>query len=285
MACFHVYTKGLVDRELFLDKDDFIAGMNILAVVSWSLNVDVKLLAFVLMSNHVHFFMRSSKDKSGRFIWLYKHLLSRYLRKKYGYVKSLRGLETTVSEVPDNMDTLKRLVAYILNNPVKAGINCVAYGYEWSSARCYFNKTDYHAGTTHVRDYTVRQLRRMLHSRKSIPSSWLISPSGYILPQCYVDTESVESYFKTSRSLEYFLSTSQSLKRGTNEHITFSDAIVIASMKELLEKKYGVESIGEMDEFLRKNIVKDIRGRFSASSKQISRVTGIPVADIIRYLE
>ena len=29
-----------------------------------------------------------------------------------------------------------------MNNPVKAGINCVATGYEWSSARCYFNQID-----------------------------------------------------------------------------------------------------------------------------------------------
>lgn len=285
MACFHVYTKGLADRELFLDKEDYIAGMNILAVVSWSLNIDLKLMAFVLMSNHVHFVMRSSRDKAERFIWIYKHLLSRYLRNKYGYEKPLRGLETSVVEVPDQADTLKRLIAYVLNNPVKAGINCMAYGYEWSSARCYFNMIDQSTGTTLVKDYTVRQLRKMLHSHRTVPSSWLISPSGYILPQCYIDTESVESYFKTSRSLEFFLSTSQTLKKGTNENIVFSDSIVIASMNEILDKKYGIESISEMDEFLRKNLVRELRVRFSAPSKQISRVTGIQVADIIRYLD
>ena len=69
MACFHVYTKGLEDREIFLDRGDFIAGMNILAVVCISLSVDVSLLSFVLMSNHVHFVLRcSSAEKAEKFI-------------------------------------------------------------------------------------------------------------------------------------------------------------------------------------------------------------------------
>ena len=85
--------------------------------------------------------------------------------------------------------------------------------------------------------------------------------------------------------MEFYLSTSLSLNRGTNENITFSDSILISSMNELLEKKYGVSSIMNMDDFLRKNLVKDLKVRFSASSKQIARITGLPISNVIKFLE
>lgn len=285
MACFHVYTKGLVDRELFICREDYIAGMNIVAIVCSSIGVELRLLAFVLMSNHLHFVLDCSKDKAERFIWLYKHLLSRYLGDKYGYVKYLRGLETTVSEVSPGLEDLRRLIAYVLNNPVKAGIDCIACAYEWSSARCYFSATDFNVAAVPLQSYTVRQLRSLLHTRKTLPGNWLLGPAGYILPQSYVDKAFVEELFKSSRSFEYFLSSSLSMKKGVNENITFSDAVIRSSMNELLEKKFGISSVSELDEFLLKNLIKDLKVRFSASSKQLARITGVGISDIIKYLE
>ena len=69
-----MYTKGLEDRLIFRDKKDFITGMNLVAVVCFS--VDVRLLAFVLMSNHVHFVIKGSRKEVERFICLYKMTIS-----------------------------------------------------------------------------------------------------------------------------------------------------------------------------------------------------------------
>ena len=135
MKYFHAYTKGLEDKQLFKDREDFIAGMNLLAVVC-STFPQLKLLAFVLMSNHVHFVLYGTEQQAKEFMDMYKNLVSRYVRTRYGEAKYLRHLLTTVSEVALENEGLKRLIAYVLNNPVKAGINCVATGYEWSSARC-----------------------------------------------------------------------------------------------------------------------------------------------------
>ena len=75
------------------------------------------------------------------------------------------------------------------------------------------------------------------------------------------------------------------MKKGVNENITFSDAVIHSSMNELLEKKFGMSSVSELNEFLLKNLIKDLKIRFSASSKQLARITGVAVSDIIKYLE
>ena len=285
MACFHIYTKGLEDRDIFLDRDDFVAGMNILAVVCISLNINISLLAFVLMSNHVHFVVRcSSVQKAEKFIWLYKNLLSRYLRQRYGWTKYLHRLETSIQSIPSD-DNLKRLIAYVLMNPVKAGINCVPTGYEWSSAQCYFSNTDFTLGTVPIKVFSSRQLRKILHSNKKAPDNWMLTPMGYIAPKCYVDYPAVEKHFMTSRSFEYFLSSSLSAKKGAHDNITFSDTIIRSTMIELLEKKYGVKSIGELNTLLLKSLTRELRGRFGSPVQQLARVMELSISEIIKLVE
>ena len=284
MKYFHVYTKGLEDKQLFRDREDFIAGMNLLAVVCSSFP-QLKLLAFVLMSNHVHFVIYGTEQQAKEFIDLYKSTLSRYIRSRYGVAKYLRHLITTVSEVSLENEGLKRLIAYVLNNPVKAGINCVPTGYEWSSARCYFNQMDLTGDLIPISALGVRQQRRIFRSYQKLPKNWYLTSSDYVLPQCYVDFQAVEKNYGKSRSFEYFLNSSMSLRKGVSENITFSDSMLYSAIDELLDKKYSVESISDLDEYLKRNMLKDLKHRFSSSSKQLARVTRMTISEVVRLLE
>lgn len=284
MRYFHVYTKGLEDKQIFRNREDFIAGMNLLAVVKGA-SPTLKLLAFVLMSNHVHFVIYGTQKQAADFIDTYKNLVSRYVRSKYGESKYLRHLTTTISEVNLENEGLKRLIAYVLNNPVKAGINCIASGYEWSSARCYFNLVDTTPHFKTISDLSYRERISILHSKQSVPHTWRINTSLYIEPKSYVDYLIVEDLYGRSSSMQYFMSSTLATKRGGVESITFSDTVIQTALVEILEKKYGVYSISQLDNVLLKNLIKDIKSRFTASSKQIARIVGIPINDIMRMLE
>lgn len=283
MNYYHIYTKGLEDRQLFRDDDDFVAAMNLIAVAFFGVSIEI--WAFVLMSNHVHFVIRAHQDQAEKFISLYKNLLSRYLRSRYNEAKALRHLKTSIDLVDPSIDNIKRLIAYILNNPVKAGINCVPQGYEWSSARCYFNLMDSRSDTVPISEFSVREQRRVLHSYSRLPATCRVNSKGYVTPQSYVNSIAVERLFKSSRTFEFFLSSSLSIRKGISENITFNDSTLNIAMRELLEKKFDVDSINELDDFLKKNILKDLKSRFSASSKQLARISGLSVNEVIRYLD
>ena len=283
MKYFHVYTKGLEDKQIFRDREDFIAGMNILAVVCSSFP-QLKLLAFVLMSNHVHFVLYGKEAKAKEFIDMYKNLVSRYIRGRYGDSNYLQRIATTVSEVELENDGLKRLIAYVLNNPVKAGINCVAFGYEWSSARCYFS-FDGDSSSRPLSSFGSRELRSMLHSKKMLPPSWLVNSSLYIEPKSYVDYAHVEHIYGRSSSMQYFLSATLGVKRGAMESVVFSDTVIQTALVELLEKKYGVDSLGRLDCIMMRSLVRDIKVRFTSSSKQIARIVGLPINEVMRLLD
>ena len=97
MKYYHVYTKGLEDDVIFQDRQDFIVGMNQVAVAVFK--TGVIMLAFVLMSNHFHFVIIANSAEAERFIYLYKRNISRYIRLRYGKSGLLRRISTSCDEI------------------------------------------------------------------------------------------------------------------------------------------------------------------------------------------
>lgn len=280
MRFYHIYTKGLEDRLIFRSVEDFIAGMNYVAVAHFKANV--RLLAFVLMSNHFHFVVLGTEEDAKKFINIYKRLISVYIRNKYNDTAFLRRIITSCDEVSVKDDGLRRLIAYVLDNPVNAGVNCVALAYPWGSAQCYFSNIPPEAIA--IRSFSTRELRRILHSNVILPETYLMGEAGYILPQSYVDVQFVENHFARPKSLEYFLSVSASSRKLKKDMVMFSDDIVRRAMYELLQNKYGVHSFDDVDSDMQVNLIKELRSHFNASAKQIARITGCNLKAVVKIL-
>lgn len=279
---YHVYTKGLEQDVIFRERADYIVGMNYVPVSLHGL--DLQLLAFVLMSNHFHFVIYGTKDECDRFINLYKRLVSRYVRIRYGTAKILRSVQTSCTEIDPDNEALKRLIAYVLNNPVKAGINCMPQNYEWGSGRCYFTNFDRNPHKRPLSDFGVREQIALLKSETKLDGRHMVCESGYIDPSSYVNVDFVERLFGRARSLEYFLSTSNKNSSESDGPMVFSDTLVLAGLMELLEKKYESVSLEDLSWEIRVKLVKDIRRQFNSPPKQLARVFKFPLKDIINII-
>lgn len=283
MKYFHVYTKGLEDDVIFLDRQDFIVGMNHVAVAAFKSGIII--LAFVLMSNHFHFVIIGSRKQAERFICLYKQSLSQFLYKKYGKSQFLRRLITSCDEIDTVDEGLKRCIAYVLDNPVKAGLYMVPQGYEWGSASCYFNGVDVLGKCIPVTHVSARRLRQILHSDERLDGTYMLNPEGYVEPRSYVDCRFVENLFGRPKSFEYFLSTSASSRKVKKDVIMFSDSLVREAMQEMLRNKYGLDSMDQADDEVRLMLAKDLRTCFNAPSNQIARLVGCPLKAVLKAFE
>ncbi|MBQ2531157.1 MAG: transposase, partial [Bacteroidales bacterium] len=103
----------------FRDEEDFKMGMNLVAVLAVALDVDV--LSFILMSNHVHFVLCCSKAKAHQFIKEFKKRHSQYMNKKYGVKELLRRVHVQVDPVSGADESLEWVIAYTNMNSVAAG--------------------------------------------------------------------------------------------------------------------------------------------------------------------
>lgn len=281
-----MYTKGLEDDVIFRSREDYVVGMNYVAIALKIAGADI--LVFVLMSNHFHFLIHADKPSAMKFIDTYKRLISRYVRNTYGVAKLLRTVETGCSEVDMDDEALKRLIAYILNNPVKAGVNCFPQNYEWGSGKCYFSNIDYTRNSRTLSDLGTRERRNLLHSRAILDDNYLINSQGYVEPESYIRKDLVEKIFRSARSFEYFLSTSsRDQRRDPSEEsrqVVFSDTLVLSGVNEILEKRYESLDVSELSELNRSKLILELRKVFNAPPKQLARVLGLTLREVVNSL-
>jgi hypothetical protein len=275
---FHVYTKGLKDDVIFRCDEDYYVGMNYVPVAMHGL--DVVVLAFVLMSNHFHFIIYATYSETYRFIENYKNLIGRYARNHHNVKEMLRRVGTGISSISDSGENLKQKIAYVLNNPVAAGINCLPLSYEWGSGRCYFNEMRHQLYVSSLASYSESRQRILLRSHKWLSQDYLITKNEYIDPSCYVDYDFVERLFYRASSLNYYLSQSSKVRSS----LLLSDSILINVVSEILDRQYGGLAPLELSMESLIVLVTDLNRRFNSSPKQIARVLKIPLPDVISAL-
>lgn len=209
MRYFLVTTEHLENKVWFRDFDDFRTAMNLVAVVSMTLRVNV--LAFILMSNHVHFVLECEKWKAEMFTNELKKQYSRYFRLKYGVKELLRGNKNDIQEVSLEQESLERAIAYVLMNCVAANICAAPFSYIWGTGSAYFRGAP--AEGKRLDSFSGRRQARLLHSKAKLPGSLLVGKDGFILPESYVKVGFVESLFRTPKRFNYFLNNSSKAKR------------------------------------------------------------------------
>lgn len=266
---FHVCTDGLSRSMIFRTDGDFINGMNNVALCA--LLYPVKVQCFCLMSNHVHFVMKGYPEGCRKFINLFKRKVNSRIA---GF-----DAETAIIRIDSN-DYMKKVIAYVLRNPMAAQINITPWNYRWSSIGAYFSRIkEYTYGDIEASRMSVRQKRALLNTRLVLPDEFRLSPDGMIYPCNYVDYEFVERLYRTPAEFIYHLSVNNDrimeAETGIFKHGNYNDQELYNSMQEICRKifnKSGIECL-TIEEKL--NLAEVLRKRYGAGAKQISRVTGI----------
>jgi len=285
MEFYLVTSDHLSDRIWFRDEEDFKAGMN--AVAASSCKMHMNMLAFILMSNHVHFVVQSDYDTARRFIDDIKRAHSKYIRHKYGVKELLRRNSVDIQRVDPCDESLERAIAYVQMNGVAANICLTAADYPWGSGNAFFNPAA-EKGTL-LDNLSHRARIRLIHSKQRLPDGLLVSNGGYILPRSYIKVAFVESLFRSPRRMMYFLQNSSKarsrLETISQEGPSFRDQVVQAAMNDLCRTLYRKDSVQSLSDLENTEILKQTRYRFSSNINQMARVSGLTYDTVTRLLE
>ena len=275
-----VTTAHLVDGLWFRDDDDFKVGMNYVAIQAGYGKAVV--LAFILMSNHVHFVLKETREEVLAFINAFKHRYSLYYSKKYGIREFLRRNDVDITPLPWGEEAIERAVAYVQMNCVAANICAHPSQYPWGTGNIFFNRK-MPAGRS-LGALPARERIRLLHSVcTGLPADWLVGVDGYILPESYVDVRMVEMRYRSARNMNYYLNTSSKARKKIehlDEHLpAFRDQIILAALPDLLKSLFGKASFSALSPSEQTECLRQIRYRFSADINQVARVCGISYED------
>ena len=282
-----VTTDHLEDGLWFREMEDFKVGMNYVAVqVSRS---RVVVLAFILMSNHVHFVLYGTREDVLAFIHGFKTRYSRYLQRKYGLQEYLRDTGLDLQEIPedDGQESLERAIAYVQMNSVAANICLNASQYPWGSGDAFFNPAPKKGRP--LKELSVRARRRILHCVCELPDSWVLGDEGYILPSSYLNVKYVEQLFRTPRRMNFFLVNSSKAKKrlgaAGSELPSFQDQTILSVLPDLCRTLFGKSGFSELSESEQPEMLRQLRFRFGCQVNQLSRVTGLSYDAAARLLD
>ena len=281
-------TEHLEDGLWFRDDKDFLVAMNHVAIEASRFSGKVTVLAFVLMSNHVHFVLFGKREDAIDLIISFKRRFSHYLSNRYGKGKYLKNNDLDVKEVTRDDDGLERVISYVQMNPVAARICSHPTQYPWGSSSVFFNSKK--ISGKRLGDISARTKSKILHSFCPVlPEEWKIGDEGYILPENYVDVKWVERLFRTPTRMNFFYSGSSKARKrmesGFEDLPAFRDQTILQALPDMcrsLFQKVNFESLSGQE---RKELFLQIRYRFSADITQIARVCGVTYAEAAKIWE
>ncbi len=274
---YHVCTSGLARNDWFLDEDDFILGMN--TVATCALFSGVKVYCFCLMTNHVHFILQGSMEMCRLFIKEYKRIQSRYLVRKYNKADVLSDADVCVKHL-ETEEYIKTAIAYVVRNPVAAGMPVMPTGYRWSSASLYFSEQPFVNGLSRkISDMTYAQRVTLLRTKSVFPDSYFVDESNMISPSCYVDYKSVDKIFVSPKQWLYYLSSTRDinmeLETGVIAKAKHRDEELFASRESLTYEKFRVSKYERLRIEDRYIIASELKKRYGVGIKQLARVTSL----------
>ena len=286
MEFWLISTAHLEDRLLFKDSEDFKVGMNYVAIQAHKARINM--LAFILMSNHVHFVVEGERAQAEAFINGFKGELSRYLWKKYGVREFLRGNDVDVRPIPFDNEHLGRAIAYVQMNCVAANICAFPVEYTWGTGATFFSLSEKSGKSLGA--YSARARIKLLHTNKAdLPESWFIIDDGYISPASYVSKDYVEAIFRTPKRMNYFLQNSskakQRLEMGETCLPAFSDQTIIAALPDLCRTLFQNNSVEKLNEDQFVELLRQLRFRFSSNVNQLARITGLTYEKAAEYMD
>ena len=277
-------TDHLTDRVWFRDDDDFKMGMNLVAILAIVLQVDV--LCFILMSNHVHFVLCCPHENAKHFMNEFKRRYSQYMNKKYGTKELLRKVNVDIKPLSGMDESLEWAIAYVQMNAVAAGICLYAFGYPWGTGNSFFRVSGIKG--RRLGTFSERARRRLLHSKEELPPDLIVGEDGFILPESYIKRDLVESVYRNPKRMDYFLKNSSKAKKRLESDEkgspAFRDQIVLAAIPDLCNSLFRKSSVNELSDEEQTELLKQLRFRFSSNVNQLGRVTGLPYKKVTDLL-
>lgn len=193
LRLFHISTRG-IESSLFLDDADYVKMIDIAGIFGYRNNVIIS--AYCFMSNHIHMSVAAgSEEDAVKFIQKVKQCYSGYFRRTHGVGSVFREVPVSVKRI-DSLSYFRNCIAYILRNPVEAGLVKNADLYRWSSYGCYFRR-----GVPAISAYVSETPSRLSLASQSFDRPSLVSPSSVSSSSASSSLASPSSFDRPSSSV------------------------------------------------------------------------------------
>ena len=277
---FHLHTQPLEDVVLFTNDEDRTVALNYVAITLGE--VSCKLLALAMMSNHFHFVLSGEKEQVATFWDIFQRRLDTYFT-RHGRPGIMRRISATPTPIAD-LAQLRTEIAYVIRNRFVVRTDVHVFADPWSSGSLYFNpllkKEGVSAACLHG-----RELREFTRSRLLTE----VNPSIYVLDGCaqiwsFVDYQLVESLYDNARQFVHSVLKNVEAQvetaRRLGERPFLSDEELFPLAFRYSRDAFQADKLSNLDGSQRKQLAIWIKRKYSASNKQLARLSGLSIREV-----
>ena len=281
-ACWHLCTNEN-SPVIFHNEKEFKVAMNIVALAS-VVFPDIIVLAFELMSNHLHFALCGERERI--LLWFRKLISILKMHPELEASKeNIAALKEKIIPV-ENLENARNVIAYINRNGFIVDYDHTPYSYPWGANRYFFNNEAKLRYDIMKARTSTRSRRQMFHSNlaESIQGIYLLD--GYVSPMCFCDIRKSESLFRNAQ--HYFSKIAKSVESGNTiareigESLYYLDSELYSIVVSKCAKEYGINKPAMITPEAKIAIAKQMRFEYNASAKQISRILRMEIDSVQR---
>lgn len=244
---YHVVLRSVNKQLIFLEDNDYFKLLFMLS--DYKIKYQIDIYAYCIMTNHVHLLLKASRTSLSGFFQSFESDFARWYNTKYERTGHLFQDRFHSFPIEDD-DYYLTTLAYIHNNPVKAGMCRCPSEYHWSSYNAYFGEKTAIVNS----QFTFR----LVGSKKAVQ-------------RFLVENTSVNTFMNKPSRSDY-----QSTPRITDEKAITEYVAILGTDSPFKAQRLSVSE--------RKKIIVLLRER-KLSYSQIARVTGISKSTLYRMMK
>ena len=270
---WHMYTPGTYTETIFIETEDFIFCMNLIAQAAIRFP-DVEIYTFEIMNNHLHLIVSGKENACRHMFDMIKEKLNRYLRNK-GRQLNLSRFKCSLTLITD-LKMLRNEIVYVNRNGYVARHDCTPYTYPWGAGAAIFNTITKLIPTTRYSELTVRQKRDICKSKDiDLPENLMVY-GGVILPSSYCALHKTEKLFRDPHHYFNMLSKnweaySETAKR-LGETIIITDEEMYGAMSAISAKEFGNKHPRLLSPENKLELARRMKTEYNAAPKQIRNI-------------
>ena len=278
---FHLCTKPIEIDILFRTPEELNEALNMVAMAVFAANC--RLLAFAIMSNHLHFVIEGSRSTCEAFFCHFHALLSKFLSRTGRFDLANKCAPNYVPI--NNLKQLKDEIAYVVRNPYVASSNVNMFAYKWCSGYMYFNgMLAFMEKGERLSEQSLKVRRSFTHTRGGDVDPRLMVANGTALPSCFVDYRRAEGFYENARDFLYCLmknvESQVAIAKRTGDTFFLDDNEMWELSRKLCRESFKVQNPLSLKEEERVTLARTMKFEYGASNKQLARCIGMTRARI-----
>ncbi|HRW95085.1 MAG TPA: helix-turn-helix domain-containing protein [Bacteroidales bacterium] len=277
---FHICVRGNGGQSIFLENEDILHAIDLLAVFSHYYGV--KVIAYQFLSNHYHIIIEC--EDPAPFMQGFRISYTKYFNNKYNSFGSVGRIHYTCGII-DDINKLEEKIIYVIRNTARHGIEMHPYCDSYNSSRYYFIEESKFGKSLYL--IPAGPECELEYSSKYIPEHYLLQGNGHIYPRSFLDYKVVEDVFKTYANYMRKISIPCSKEIEENDGMPPAPHKVKVNdltLSEMILKKIYPRTLTSLTDKEITALSLYYYKKQGVSVKQLSRVFGVPETTLRRRI-